>query len=195
MGDLTAVVDSLGLERFPLLGISQGCRVAVAFAANYPERVSQLILYGGSAQGWKHRSPSARKTRAGLQALIEEGWGRDIPAFRQVFTTLFMPEATPEQMNAFNELQRVSASADNAARITDAAGDIDVSDLLGEVRAPTLVMHSRYDAMVPFDASRELAAGIPDARFVGLDSHNHVLLENEPAFPRLIDEIRRFLDH
>jgi pimeloyl-ACP methyl ester carboxylesterase len=191
--DLKLVVDTLGLERFPLLGISQGCRIAVAFAAQYPERVTHLVLYGGGARGWKHRPPGARNTRAGLQALIAEGWGRDIPAFRQVFSTLFMPGATPEQMNWFNELQLVSTSPENAARITEVASEIDVSPLLPQIAAPALVMHARRDAMVPFEESRVLAAGIRDARFVELDSDNHLLLGSEPAFARFIEEIRRFL--
>lgn len=193
VGDLEAVVDASGLERFPLLGISQGCRVAVAFAAQYPERVSRLVLYGGSARGWKHRSPGARDTRAGLQTLIREGWGRDVPAFRQVFTTLFMPHATPEQAAWFNELQRVSSSAENAFRITEAAADVDVTDRLARVRAPTLVMHATGDAMVPFEEARILAAGIAGSRFVALDSDNHLLLDDEPAFARFLWEIRDFL--
>jgi len=193
VGDLLAVVDALGLERFPLLGISQGCRVAVAFATEHPDRVSHLVLYGGGARGWKRRSPGARETRAGLQALLREGWGRDIPAFRQVFTTLFMPDASAEQMAWFNELQRVSTSADNAVRITEASGDMDVTDRLARVRAPTLVMHATRDAMVPFEEGRILAAGIPGARFVALDSQNHLLLDDEPAFARFLSEIRAHL--
>lgn len=193
VADLRAVVDAAGLARFPLLGISQGCRVAVAFAVEHPERVSHLILYGGSARGWKHRSAGARDTRAGLQALIREGWGRDIPAFRQVFTTLFMPGASAEQATWFNELQRVSSSAENAYRITEAAGDADVTERLGSIRAKTLVMHATGDAMVPFEEARLLAAGIPDARFVALESQNHLLLDDEPAFARFLREIRDFL--
>lgn len=193
VADLRAVVDAAGLERFPLLGISQGCRVAVAFAVEHPERVSHLILYGGAARGWKHRNAGARDARAGLQALIREGWGRDIPAFRQVFTTIFMPGATAEQTAWFNELQRVSTSAENAFRITEAAGDVDVTDRLARVRARTLVMHATLDAMVPFEEARLMAAGIPDARFVALESPNHLLLDDEPAFARFLREIRDFL--
>jgi pimeloyl-ACP methyl ester carboxylesterase/DNA-binding SARP family transcriptional activator len=193
VGDLAAVADAAGLTRFPLLGISQGCRVAVTYALAHPERVSHLILYGGGARGWKHRHGSAREARAGLQALIREGWGRDSPAFRQVFTTLFMPEATPEQVTWFNELQRVSTSAENAARITEASGEIDVTEQLPAVRVPTLVLHASQDAVVPFEEGRILAAGIPGARFVALESNNHLLLDDEPAFARFLWEIRDFL--
>lgn len=193
VGDLTAVIAAVGLERFPLLGVSQGARVAIAYAARHPERVSHLVLYGGAARGWKHRSPAARETRQGLQALIRQGRGRDTPAFRQVFTTLFMPDATPEQASWFNELQRVSSSPENATRLTEAAGDVDVTSLLTQVRAPTLVMHATEDAMAPFEEARLLAAGIPNARFVALESHNHLLLDDEPAFARFLSEIRDFL--
>jgi pimeloyl-ACP methyl ester carboxylesterase len=193
VGDLETVVGAVGLERFPLLGVSQGCRVAVAYAARHPDRVSHLVLYGGAARGWKHRSQGAREARAGLQALIREGWGRETPAFRQVFTTLFMPGAGPEQAAWFNDLQRVSSSAENAFRLTEAYGDIDVTDLLARVRAPTLVMHATEDAMVPFEEGRRLAAGIPGARFAALEGRNHLLLDDEPAFARFLSETRAFL--
>jgi pimeloyl-ACP methyl ester carboxylesterase/DNA-binding SARP family transcriptional activator len=193
VSDLEAVVDAVGLERFALLGVSQGSRVAVAYAARHPERVSRLVLYGGAARGWKHRSQGARDARAGLQALIREGWGRDTPAFRQVFTMLFMPGASPEQAAWFNELQRVSTSADNALRLTEAASEVDVTDRLRSVRAPTLVMHATEDAVVSVEEARRLAAGIPGARFVALESQNHLLLDDEPAFARFLSEIRDFL--
>jgi pimeloyl-ACP methyl ester carboxylesterase/DNA-binding SARP family transcriptional activator len=193
VGDLQAVIDAAGLDRFALLGVSQGSRVAVAYAARHPERVSRLVLYGGAARGWKHRSPGEREARGGLQALIREGWGRDTPAFRQVFTTLFMPGASPEQAAWFNELQRVSTSAENALRLTEAAGEADVTDRLASVRVPTLVMHATQDAMVSLEEARRLAAGIPGARFVALTGQNHLLLEGEPAFARFLSEIHDFL--
>jgi DNA-binding SARP family transcriptional activator/pimeloyl-ACP methyl ester carboxylesterase len=193
VGDLEAVVDACALERFALFGVSQGCHVAVAFAGRHPERVSHLVLYGGFGRGWKHAGTAAREAMAGLQALIHRGWGRDNPAFRQVFTTLFMPNATAEQARWFNELQRVSTSPDNAARILDAFGDTDVTGLLARVRAPTLVMHATQDAMVAFKQGRILAAGIRGARFVALESQNHLLLDDEPAFARFLREIRHFL--
>jgi pimeloyl-ACP methyl ester carboxylesterase len=193
VGDLEAVIDAVGLERFALLGVSQGSRVAVAYAIRHPERVSHLVLYGGAARGWKHRPPGAREARAGLQALIREGWGRDTPAFRQVFTTLFMPGASPEQAAWFNELQRVSTSAENAVRLTEAAGEIDLTDRLASVRVPTLVLHATQDAMVGLEEARLLAAGIPGARFVSLESQNHLLLDDEPAFARFLAEVRAFL--
>ncbi|HSD28737.1 MAG TPA: alpha/beta fold hydrolase [Vicinamibacteria bacterium] len=193
VGDLEAVIEAAGLERFALLGVSQGSRVAIAYAIRHPERVSHLVLYGGAARGWKHRPVGAREARAGLQALIREGWGRDTPAFRQVFTTLFMPEASPEQAAWFNELQRASTSAENAVRLTEATGAVDLTGRLASVRAPTLVLHATQDAMVGLDEARLLAAGIPGARFVALDSQNHLLLDDEPAFARFLSEVRGFL--
>lgn len=193
VGDLEAVVDGLGLERFPLLGISQGCRVAIAYAARHPDRVSRLVLYGGSARGFRRRGPSARAMREALQELIREGWGKDNPAFLQVFTTLFMPGATRQEMSWFNELQRASTSPENALKITQAFADMDVTDLLDRLRAPTLVLHAQGDAMVPFEEGRRTAAAIRGARFVALESQNHLLLEDEPAFGQWLAEIRAFL--
>ena len=128
-----------------------------------------------------------------MQGLIRHGWGSDNPAFRQVFTTLFMPDAIPEQIEWFNELQRVSASGETAFRLTEAVADSDVVDRLAEVEAPTLVLHATGDAMVPFDEGRRIAMGIPGARFVALESRNHLLLDDEPAFARFLTEIRDFL--
>jgi pimeloyl-ACP methyl ester carboxylesterase len=193
VGDLEAVIDAVALERFALLGVSQGSRVAVAYAIRHPERVSHLVLYGGAARGWKHRPPGAREARAGLQALIREGWGKDTPAFRQVFTTLFMPGASPEQAAWFNELQRVSTSAENAVRLTEAAGEVDLTDRLASVRVPTLVLHATQDAMVGLEEARLLGSGIPGARFVALEGQNHLLLDDEPAFARFLSEVRGFL--
>ena len=119
--------------------------------------------------------------------------GQENPAFRQLFTSQFIPGATKEQADWYNELQRVSTSAENAVRNSQASGDIDVTELLGKVTVPTLVMHAREDVRVPFDAGRRMAAGIPGARFVPLQSRNHLILESEPAFGRFLEEIRTFL--
>lgn len=183
--DLEAVVDAEGLDRFPLVGLSQGAAVAVAYAARHPERVTRLVICGGYARGRLLHDPSSRARREAemLGQLISVGWGKDNPAFRQVFTTLFLPDATPRQMQWFTELQRVSATPENALEIGRLAYRLDVSDLAPEVRTPALVMHARGDAMIPFAEGRDLAALLPNARFVPLESRNHVLLENEPAWP------------
>jgi pimeloyl-ACP methyl ester carboxylesterase len=195
VSDLETVVDANRLERFPLLGISQGCAVAIAYAVRHPERVSRLVLYGGFAQGFKHRglSPEQLEAMTAMRALIRVGWGADDPAFRQIFTTQFMPDATKEQADAFNERQRQSTSAECAVRYWDAVSEIDVTHLLDEVRAPTLVMHVRGDARVPIEFGRRMAAGIPGARFVAMPGRNHIPQEGEPAMERFLEETRYFL--
>jgi class 3 adenylate cyclase/pimeloyl-ACP methyl ester carboxylesterase len=195
VSDLESVVDAADLERFALLGISQGCAVAVAYAVRHPERVTHLILYGGFALGWAKRASSAaqKEERAAILTLMRLGWGQENPAFRQLFTSQFIPDATKEQADWFNELQRISTSPEDAVRNFVANGDADVRALLAQVAIPTLVMHAREDARVPFDEGRRLAAGIPGARFVPLPSRNHLFLENEPAFPRFLQELTAFL--
>lgn len=193
--DLEAVVEHAGLERFPLLGVSQGAAVAVAYAAQHPERVTGLVLYGGYARGRLKRdpSPAARKEAEALRDLIAIGWGRENPAFRQVFATLLLPQGSPEQLESLTELQRVSTNVQNALSIERTSYYIDVRDLAREVTARTLVLHSRGDEMIPFSEGRELAALIPGAEFVPLDSPNHVLLEGEPAWLRFLQAVRDFL--
>lgn len=192
--DLETVVEAVGLERFPLLGISQGCAVSVAYAVRHPERVSHLVLYGGFARGRRKRGSTAEIEQAdAVLTLMRHGWGRENPAFRQIFTTRFLPDGTPEQMRWFNDLQKNTASAENAIRIRLASENIDVVDLLPRVRVPTLVLHCRDDAAQPFEEGRRLAAGIPGAHFVALEGRNHLMLENDPGFGRFLDEVRHFL--
>ena len=192
--DLSAVIDAAGLTRFALLGVSQGCASSIAYAVRHPERVSRLILYGGFAKGAALRGTDADRQQREMQTqMIRQGWGKDNPAFRQFFTSLFMPGATKEQMDWFNELQRMTISPENAARVYECAGNSDVSDLLGQVSMPTLVLHCRDDGISPFDAGRRMAAMIPNARFVALESKNHLILEDEPAWPRFVDEVDAFL--
>ena len=192
--DLETVVDAARLDRFPLLGVSQGCPVSIAYAVRNPGRVSHLVLYGGYARGWRRRGNAAEIEKAdAVQTLMRHGWGQENPAFRQIFTTRFMPSGTPEQMRWFNDLQRMTTSPDNAARIRRANENIDIADLLPQIRIPTLVLHCRNDAAQPHEEGRILAAGIPGARFVTLEGHNHLILETDPCWPRFLDEIRVFL--
>jgi len=194
VNDLETVVEATGLERFPLLGLSQGCAVSVEFAARHPEKVSRLILIGGYAKGWNRQgNPEIVRQTEAMITLVGMGWGKDNPAFRQMFTTMFMPDAPPENQSWFNELQRMSTTAENAVKLLRAAGEVEVEDRLREVRAPTLVMHARHDMRVPFDRGRELAGGIPGARFVSLDSRNHLLPETDAAWPQMLREIDAFL--
>lgn len=193
--DLESVVDAAHLEKFPLFGISQGCAISIAYAVRHPERVTKLVLYGGFVRGRRKRAlPGANEEADALVTLMRLGWGKENPAFRQIFTSQFIPGGTMEQVQWFNNLQRVTASPENAIRITEAMAQIDVSDLLPRVRTPTLVLHCRDDARVPFDEGRRFAAGIPGARFVELEGANHIILKSDRSWPRFLDEIRNFLD-
>jgi len=193
--DLETVVDAAGIDRFALLGVSQGCAVSIAYAVRHPQRVSHLVLHGGYPVGWRKRARTQADKEAGeaMVTLIRVGWGQENPAFRQLFTSQFLPGGTKEQADWFNELQRISASPEDAARNFIANGETDVTPLLAKVTVPTLVMHSRHDGRVPFESGRRLAAGIPGARFVPLESRNHLFLEDEPAFPRFLEETKSFL--
>jgi class 3 adenylate cyclase/pimeloyl-ACP methyl ester carboxylesterase len=193
--DLEAVVAAAGVDRFALFGISQGCSVAIAYSVRHPERVTHLVLYGGYAQGRTKRARTAAEAdeNAAMLTLVRLGWGKENPAFRQLFTSQFVPGGTKEQADWFNELQRITVSPEVAARITEATGDIDVTPLLPRVSVPTLVMHARDDARVPFEAGRRMAAGIPGARFVPLTGRNHLFLETEPAFGQFLEHVRAFL--
>ena len=191
--DLETVVDAVGVERFPLLGISQGGAVAAAYAVRHPERVSHLIVYGAFALGGKKRSPAEKETREAMGTLMRLGWGASNPSFRQMFTARFIPGATHEQADYFTELELKTTSPECAARYFDAVNDFDVIDLLSKVKAPTLVMHVRDDQMVPFETGRQFAAHIAGARFIGLPGRNHLFLEHEPASARFFEEISLFL--
>ena len=195
--DLEAVVDAAQAERFALIGISQGCMVSIDYAVRHPERVACLILFGGFQTGQRRlNDPKLEKQFDALKSMIEFHWGTDNPAFRQYFTSLFYPDASPEEMTWYNELQRRSVSPQNAARIIEAVSTVDVADLLPKVQAPTLVLHVVDDAIAPFAQARALAAGITGARLVPLEGRNHVLLEHDPAWPKCVQEVREFLaDH
>lgn len=193
--DLKAVVDDLGLDRFPLLGLCQGGTVALAFAARHPDRVSRLVLYDTYARGnlAGDAASRGRKQAETLADLIKVGWGRHTAAFRQVFVNLLMPEASEEQQRWLATVERQSASTDMAVRLWRAFHAIDVRALAPRVEAPTLVFHVKNDAMVPFEDGRHLASLIPDARFVPLQGENHILRADEPAWERFVAELRHFL--
>ena len=195
VSDLESVVEANNVPRFPLLGISQGASIAVAYAVRHPERVTHLVLHGGYARGRPKWDAPSRQTETAemMIKLAELGWGQENPAFRQFFTTQFIPDGTPEQHQWFNELERISTSPANAGRFMRVFHEIDVVPLLPQVACPTLVFHSVRDARVPFAEGRLIAAHIPGARFVPLESNNHLLLECEPAWHRWLEELRAFL--
>lgn len=193
--DLQAVVDSMKLERFALLAMSQGGPIAIEFAARHPERVSHLVLCGAQARGhvMRGRGKPADEEAALVSKLIEIGWGTRNPAFRQVFSSQFLPDAGPELLEAFDELQRRSSSASDALRIVQVAMQMDAVAKARAIKCPTLILHATGDQIIPFDEGRTLAALIPEARFVPLESRNHILLEREPAWTRFLEEIETFL--
>lgn len=192
--DLEAVADAAGLDRFALLGLSQGAAVSIAYAARHPERVSHLIILNGYARGRRRRGKAgADEYENALNTLIREGSGMEAVAHRQMFSALFLPEGNPAQISWFAELERVSTSPENAVKVRQTSGACDVTALLPHITTPTLVLHGRRDAVVPLEEGRLIAAGIPGARFVSLDSCNHLMLPEEPEWQRLINEIRHFL--
>lgn len=193
--DLETVVDDLGLERFPLLGVSQGGAVAVAYAARHPERVTRLVLFGAYACGRMRRATTDEMRReAALQIeMVRLGWGREDAAFRRFFTSSFIPDAPPELWESFAELLRRTTSAENAARLLESWATIDVSEAAGRVQAPTLVLHARDEIRVPVEQARVLASLIPGAHFKLLPSRNHLLREDEPAWTEFLDEVEAFL--
>ena len=191
VADLEAVVDAVGAERFALLGVSQGAAIAVSYAVRHPERVSDLVLYGGFARGRRLRGQ--REQDDAVVASIRAGWTRVDPTYRHVFSALFLPNGTPEQKAWYEDLLRVSTTAENAVRLFEARGWLDVTEIAPEVTARTLVIHARDDRVVPAEEGRLLAALIPGARLILLDSSNHILLADEPAWRYFVSELHAFL--
>jgi pimeloyl-ACP methyl ester carboxylesterase/DNA-binding CsgD family transcriptional regulator len=194
--DLDAVVQAAGLQTFMLYGASQGAAIAIEYAARHPQRVTHLVLCGGYLQGaWKRAGPAAaREEAAALLKLVELGWGRDNSAFRQVFANQFIPGASAEQLAAFDEIQRRTVSAEAAAALLRSFYDIDVAAAARQVRCPTLVLHATRDARIPFEEGRRTAGAIPRAELVPLDTGNHMLMEQDPAWRRHFDEIDQFME-
>ncbi|HET6939795.1 MAG TPA: alpha/beta fold hydrolase [Nocardioides sp.] len=193
--DLELVVDSAELERFPLLGLSQGGAVAIAYAVRHPKRVTRLVLIGAYARGRLARAQTAEeRDDAALDMQIGRvAWRRDDPAFRQVFAAQFFPGEGRPTWDAFNALQRATTSTENVVRFLDTFANIDVADLATQVRCPTLVLHARDDHRVPTSQARELARLVPDSSLRLLDSGNHILTADEPAWPALLEELDRFV--
>jgi pimeloyl-ACP methyl ester carboxylesterase/DNA-binding CsgD family transcriptional regulator len=193
VADLESVVDAAGLDRFALCGISQGGAVAVEYAARHPEKVNCLVLYGAYARGRYHRGPQSVKEAETKLKLVELGWTTEDPSYRQVFTAQWIPDGTPEQVRSFNELQRAIISAETASKLLRTVWAIDIRNSAPRVRCPTLVAHAQGDASVPFDEGRLLSGLIPGSRFLPLNTRNHVLLGEEPAWREFIAALRLFL--
>lgn len=195
VADLDAVVEAAGFGRFPLFAHSQGGAIGVAYAARHPERVTHLVLLGGWARSVMRRNltPTQIEEARTLVKLAGIGWGRENPAYRQVFTSLLIPDSTPEQAASYTELERMCTSSECAARILSSVGKMDVMDLAPRVTCPTLVIHARGDASVPLEEGRLLAGLIPNSRFVLLDGRNHILLPHELAWKQFFEEFHRFV--
>jgi pimeloyl-ACP methyl ester carboxylesterase/DNA-binding CsgD family transcriptional regulator len=187
VADLEAIINASDLDTFPLLGISQGGAACIEYAVRHPERVTQLILYGCYSEGWAQRGAESRRHGEALIELIRQGWGQENPAFRLLFASLFIPDATNEQVRWFSDLMRTTTQPEIAARIFESFGQINVRALLPQVRVPTVVVHARDDGRIPFQQGRLLAAEIPNASFVALESRNHILIETEPAWARFCE--------
>jgi pimeloyl-ACP methyl ester carboxylesterase/DNA-binding CsgD family transcriptional regulator len=193
VADLEAIVEAAGVERFVLVGMSQGGSIAAEYVRRHPQRVMQLVIYGAFAQGWNRRGDESARQFKALTDLMRSGWGQDNSAFRQLFTTLFVPEASEEQERWFSDLMRITSRPEIAARISQASAEIDMLEKLAELRVPALVMHARDDAVIPFSEGRVFAASIPGASLIPLDSRNHILLESEPAWSRFCAEFNQFI--
>jgi pimeloyl-ACP methyl ester carboxylesterase/DNA-binding CsgD family transcriptional regulator len=190
--DLEAVVEALQLQHFVLLGISQGGAVAIEYTARHPETVEKLLLYGAYSRGFLKRGGPVEEHEARV-TLTRHGWGSDDPTYRQIFTSGCMPDATAEQAQWFNELQRVSTSPENAAKVQITISNIDVLDRVPEISVPTLVLHAVNDRRVPYEQGRQISSLIPGAKLVGLESNNHLLIESEPAWRTCQAAVREFL--
>ena len=192
--DLETVVEASKMDKFALLGISQGAAVSIEYAIRHPERVTHLILFGGYAAGWRiGATEQTIKEREAIMTLTETGWGQNNPAYRQIFSSTFMPSANASEFAWFNEFQRLTTSPDNAVRFLSVFGDIDVREQLSKVTVPTLVIHSLGDQRIPVNVGRDIAATIPDAEFVGLESDGHLLLGREPASKDFVEAVREFI--
>jgi class 3 adenylate cyclase len=192
--DLEAVVDAVGLDRVALFGFSCGAAPAIAYCVRHPDRVSHLVVYGSFPRmSWFLDTEEGRQRFEAMSTLVRQGWGSDLPAYRQLFTSLFMPDADIDSIQAFNEMQRVSASGDNVVAFLMALRDADVTPLLAGVTVPTLIIHRRDDSVCPFELGRELATGIPGACFLPLDGRNHFPLPNDPVRQTILEAIEDFL--
>jgi pimeloyl-ACP methyl ester carboxylesterase/DNA-binding CsgD family transcriptional regulator len=193
--DLETVVDATGYQRFPLFAMSQAGAVAVAYAARHPDKVSRLIVHGAYARGWLKRDLTEEQIEEEqlMISLMRVGWGRENPAFRQVFAMQLFPDAPTEQIRALEEQMRISVSPKNAVRMESEMHRIDIRDLAPQITVPTLVLHSREDEAVPFEEGRLLASLIPNAQFVALESKNHLLTEQEAAWQKFVAALRGFL--
>ncbi len=192
--DFEELIEATGLDKFAVVGGCQGAAIASAYATRHPERITRLILHGAFANGWPAPSEIEKGQLEAMLTLIRHGWGRDNPAFRQMWSTMFRPDADPEEMDWFNELQRIGASPENAARMLSRFPSFKILDLLPGIACPTLVLHSRDDASVPVQEGRLIAARIRGARFVELPSRSHQVVPGDPGWELFVEEFSTFME-
>ncbi len=192
--DFEELIEATGLDKFAVVGGCQGAAIATAYATRHPERVTKLILHGAFANGWPAPGEIEKGQLEAMLTLIRLGWGRDNPAFRQMWSTMFRPDADPQEMDWLNELQRIGASPENAARMLSRFPSFKILDLLPGIACPTLVLHSRDDASVPVQEGRLIAARIRGARFVELPSRSHQLTPGDPGWELFVEEFSTFLE-
>ena len=193
VADLETVADAAGLERFPIYATSQGVPVALEFAARHPERVSGLILHGGFATGRLLRSEAERAQGEAYITLMRHGWAEEGSQFLQAFASIFIPDGTPEQIRSLVELQRISTGAETAVRLRRTFDSLDVTHRLAEGAVPALVIHGRNDGVHPLAQSMEIAATLPSAELLVLETRNHVIPTHDPAWPEFLAAVERFL--
>ncbi len=195
LSDLETVIDAAGLDQFSLIGISQGGCLALNYAVRHPERVSRLVIYGGYVRGMAQRHPNAPESEetSVYLGLIKLAWNSDNPAYKFILSTELLPAGTMEQIGWLNDLQHVSTSANNAVRHQQAFNHVNMTAVASAVQCPTLILHAKNDIGIPFEEGRVIATHVPDARLVPLDSKNHLLLTNEPAWEQFWREFYQFV--
>lgn len=192
--DLDAVIAAVGVATFTLLGMLNGGPVAIEYSVRHPERVEALVLYGTFVLGRERRGNARSQTEGqALRTLMELSWDEENAAIRQLWSARFIPGASQDQLKWFNDLQRTAAGAEAVSESLDICHHIDVTARARQVQAPTLVMHSRNDAMVPLEAGYQVASTIPGAQFLLLESDNHILLEEEPSWGVFLSAVDEFL--
>lgn len=193
LSDFEQLIETVGFDEISIIGSCQGGPIGAAYAARHPKRVRNLILVGAFARGWPPPGSMVTEQFNAMLTLIRLGWGRDNPAFRQLWTTLFRPDASPAETEWMNEFQRITSSPENAARMMAEFPKIDITDILPKVSCPTLVIHSRDEAVVPAQEGRLIASRIRGARYVELPSRSHEVAPGEPAWEQFLTEVSSFL--
>jgi pimeloyl-ACP methyl ester carboxylesterase/DNA-binding CsgD family transcriptional regulator len=193
--DFESTIDAAGFQQFSILATCQGGPIAIEYAARHPRRVRKIVLYGTYALGhmrWQHQPKEVEKARV-LTQLIRLGWAQENHALLQIWANAFQPGGTLEHLRSWCELQRAATSGETAARLLEISFNLDVREAARKIKCPVLILHPKRDEVVPIEAGRSLVSLIPGSRFVEVDSENHMPLADEPAWPRLVSEIRSFL--